>query len=1125
MYNRFIFVLFCFVGFSIQSQTFSKDFVSKKFLIKGDTIQIDSVSINSQRFTIFNSQSKLIPFQEYKIDFGKAILIIDSKKYTEIRVEYFRFPDFVTKNYTPFDEKLIVPNSTNTGKLYSLTTNKKVSEIKLFNGLKTKGFITRGITSGNNQNAVTNSALDLEISGKLSKDVTLLANIFDTNIPLQENGYSQNITDFDRIFIEMFSKNWRVKAGDISLENKESYFLNFSKQVSGLQVEANVNKKIKVGASGAIVRGKFNRFNFTAVEGNQGPYKLFGVNNEPAIVIIAGSETVYINGIPIKRGEDKDYTIDYNLAEIEFNTTFPITNDMRILVEFQYSDRNYSRFITYEEASFKSDNFNLSGYFYSENDAKNQPLQQSLTEEQKEVLVNAGNNQDLMISESAFRDEYSENKILYKKILTGATEVFEYSTISTDELYFVTFTNVGQNRGDYSIDKSTAIGTIFKYIGANLGEYSPIIRLVAPTKSQFFIVKSDYNPTEKTRLNTEIAFSNNDANLFSSIDDNQNTALAAKVGWEQILIDKKWQLKSNINHEFVQQNFKTIQRWESVEFNRDWNIVSNNATKNLFQSEFTLQNKKDDFILYRFNNLSYTNIFKGNKHELSSKIKLKNTSFSVDGSLLNNTSSLEDNSFLRAKAKIEHSFTKTWIGSFINFENNDRKNKTTQEFINLSHRFNEYETYLGIGDSTKIFAKIGINYRNNDSIKLNKFTEVNNRKTVYVNSKIIENKKTNLSVYANYRITENAFQVDEKSLNSKVIFKQRLFNDFLSFGTIYETSSGNIARQDYVYIKTEPGQGFYTWIDYNNDGIQDFNEFEIAQFQDQAEYLRIPKPNLIYIATQRAKWDQSLTLNFGKWATKEGFKKTISHFYNQSFLTIENEKERIGNSFYLNPFDIDENNLIGLNFSFRNSLYFNRNLQKNSFTYTYGSSKNKQQYFIGNQENNIKIHQLNYSHKFSSFWLIDLMTKSSMNTLETENFSNRNYEINVQEIEPKISFLFNKDNRFSVSYHYKKKKNQLQDFEKLQQQKFELDYFYIDKKKNQISASIQVFLNDFTGNTNTPVAYQMLEGLQAGENYTWNLLFNKKLNSFLNLNLNYLGRKSENSRTIHTGSVQLKAIF
>jgi hypothetical protein len=70
-----------------------------------------------------------------------------------------------------------------------------------------------------------------------------------------------------------------------------------------------------------------------------------------------------------------------------------------------------------------------------------------------------------------------------------------------------------------------------------------------------------------------------------------------------------------------------------------------------------------------------------------------------------------------------------------------------------------------------------------------------------------------------------------------------------------------------------------------------------------------------------------------------------------------------------------------------------------------------------------------------------------------------------------------------------------------------------------------VFLNDFTGNANTPVAYQMLEGLQNGKNYTWSLLFNQKLNSFLNLNLNYLGRKSENSKTIHIGSIQLRANF
>ncbi|MEE9407892.1 MAG: hypothetical protein V3V28_07440 [Polaribacter sp.] len=1125
MFKKILFFLLLFTGFSIQSQTISKDFRIKKFIIEKDTVQLDSVAINSQLFKVKNAFLKTIAATKYKIDFSQALLIINSKKYSEITVEYFRFPDFITKTYTPFNERLILPNGTNTGKLYSLTTNKKASEIKLFDGLQTKGFITRGITSGNNQNAVTNSALDLEISGKLSKEVTLRANIFDTNIPLQENGYSQNITDFDRIFIEMFSKDCRVKAGDISLQNKESYFLTFKKQVAGLQVEANINEHLKVAASGAVVRGKFNTFTIVGVEGNQGPYKILGPNNEAAIIMIAGSEQVYINGIQIERGEDKDYIIDYNLGEIEFNTTFPITNDMRIWIEFQYSDRNYTRFVTYEEASYKSDKLNVSGYFYSENDAKNQPLQQALTNDQKEILANAGNNTELMVAESAFLDTYNENKILYKKVSNGVVENFEYSTNENDELYNVTFTNVGANNGDYSIDRSTAIGNVFVFSGINLGNYKPIIRLTAPTKSQIFIVKSGYNPSKKMRFNSEVAISNNDANLFSNIDDENNTAIAAKIGWQQILIDKKWQLKSNINHEFVQKNFKTAQRWETVEFNRDWNLLTNNATKNYFQSEFTLQNKKEDFILYRYSNLNYIDEFNGNKHELQSKMKLKNNTFFVNASLLGNTSSLEDNSFFRAKAKAEHSFTKNWLGGFINFETNSRKNKTTQEFINTSHRFKEFETYFGLGDSTKVYTKIGFNYRNNDSIKSNTFTEINNRKSFYINSKLIQNKLTNLSVYANYRLTENNFSEDQKSLNSKIVFNKRLFNNFVNLGTIYETSSGNVARQEYVYVKTEPGFGYYTWLDYNNDGIQDFNEFEIAQFQDQANYLRVPKPNLRFIATQRAKINQTIAINLTKWSSKKGLKKALSHFYNQSFLMVENEQERIGNSFNFNPFDFNKNKLINLNFSFRNSLYFHKNLQKYSTTYTYGSSKNKQQYFIGSQENDIKLHQIDFAHKFATFWVLDLMGKFSKNNLETENFNNRNYNIDAKEIQPKISFLYNENNRLTAFYHYKNKQNSLQDFEMLNQQKFGLEYFYINSKKNQISANVNVFLNDFTGNVNSPVAYQMLEGLQDGKNYTWSLLFNQKLNSFLNLNLNYLGRKSENSKTIHTGSIQLKAFF
>ncbi len=1125
MTKNLLFVLCLFFGIVAHAQKTSKDFRVKKIEIKKDTIQIDSVGINPTNFKVFTSDKTAISSTDFQVDFSTAQLIINAKKYPKIIIEYYRYPEFVTKTYSPFDKKLIVPDTNNTGQLYSLTTNKKRGNSKLFDGLNTQGFITRGITIGNNQNAVTNSSLDLNISGKLSDKVGIRANIFDTNIPLQQNGYSQNITDFDRIFVELFSKNWRIKAGDVSLRNNESYFLNFEKQVSGLEVEANLSDKTTISASGAVVRGRFSIFNFVGIESNQGPYKILGPNNEPVIIIVSGSDTVFINGIQLNRGKTKDYTIDYNIAEIRFNTTYPITNDMRIRIEFQYSDRNYTRFITYEKAQYKSDNFSIFGHFYNENDAKNQPLQQSLSDSQKQILANAGNDFSQMVAPSSFVDEYSPNRIQYKKVTVGAIETFKYSTDKNDKVYSITFTNVGANQGDYVIDNTIATGTIFRYAGNNAGNYNPIIRLIAPTSLQIFDVNASYHPSGKTKINAELAYSDNDLNLFSSINDNQNKRVAGKFNWQQTILDKIWKLKSDINYQYIQNNFRTVQRFQNVEFNRDWNLVNPSGNQHQIGAKFILQKSDSNYVAYGFNYLNFSDNFSGSKHKIQSKLTFNKTIFSTNGSLLNNTSEVEKDIFFRLKSNVEHSFGKPWAGAFINFETNERKDKNTDAFINLSHQFKEYETYVGVGDSTKVFAKFGVNYRTNDSIRSNNFTQINNRKTFYVDSRIIQNKRTNLSLYANYRLTGNAFAKNEKSLNSRLVYNQRFFNNFITLGTVYETSSGNIARQDYVYIKTEAGQGFYTWVDYNNDEIQQFEEFEIAQFQDQADYLRVALPNLRYVPTQRAKWKQSITINPSQWANKTGFKNIFSHFYNQTYLLVDNEQQRIGDSFNLNPFDLDESKLLALAFNFRNSFYFNRNLQKYSLTYTYGKTRNKQQYNIGNQENNSIIHQLEFQHKLTKFWLFDLKGVASENNLKTKNFTNRNYQIKSNELAPKFTFLYNKDHRFSVFYEFAKKENQLQGLEKLQRQKFGAEYFFISKKQNQISANLTMFLNDFTGNANSPVGYQLLEGLQVGKNYTWNLLFNQKLNSFLNLSLNYLGRKSENSKAIHTGMVQLRAIF
>ena len=1118
------FLILFFVGFFANSQNTSSDFRSKKFIVSKDTIRFDSVPINPQNFKVLSNQRILYP-TEYQILYNEALLVISSLKYPKITIEYFRFPTFITKTYSPFDKNFIVPNNSNTGQLYSLTTNKKASELKLFDGLKTSGYINRGITSGNNQSTVANSSMDINIEGKLSDKVTIRANIFDTNIPLQENGYSQSITDFDRIFIELSSKNWRVKAGDVSLKNENSYFLAFEKQVSGLEVAASINDNTNIAASGAIVRGQFSAYKFVGVEGNQGPYKIFGPNNEPNFVIIAGSEKVFVNGSKITKGINDDYLIDYNIGEIRFNTTFPITNDMRIRVEFQFSNRNFTRFVSYEKAEYKTDKIELSGYFYNENDVKNQPIQVNLTAAQKQILANAGNNTDLMVGESAYPDEYDVNRILYKKVQDGNNDYFEYSTSENDDLFTVTFSNVGNNEGDYTLSETFANGNVFVYVGTNLGNYKPITQLIAPTKLQVAVLNSSYIPNEKTRISAEVAFSNSDQNLFSTIDNNKNKGIATKLAWKQTLLDKKWKLLSTVNYLFIHRNFNTIQRFQSVEFNRDWNLNNPIGNQQQIGIDINLQKSEDNFLNYSFQQLQFSDSFKGEKHLITSNMQFGNTSFYSNSSFLSNNSEIQDNTFLRVKAGVEHHFLKSWFGGFLNIESNNGKIKPSQEAILTNHQFKEYEGYIGIGDSTNVYAKVGFNYRDNDSIRSNAFTEINNRKTYYLDAKIIQTERTNLSLFANYRETENTILENQKTLNSRIIYNQRFFKNFITLGTRYETSSGNVAQQDFVYVEVEAGQGFYTWIDYNDNGIQEFDEFEIAEFQDQANFLRVPLPNLQFIATQSAKINQSITLNASQWGTKNGLKKVLSHFYNQFFLSSRNELERTRNSFNLNPFNISKDQQISVNFSIKNSLYFNRGQKKFSTTYTFAKAENKQQYSIGSQDTDTNYQQIDFQHKIGKFWLIDLQGKLSENKLETENFNNRNYEINVVALQPKISYVLNNDNRFSAFYHMKNKENILAEFEKLKQQKIGVEYFYTGKSTSQFNANFTTFFNDFSGNPNSPVGYQMLEGLQEGTNYTWTFLWSKKLNSFLNVNLNYKGRKSLNSKTIHTGTINLKAIF
>ena len=474
-----------------------------------------------------------------------------------------------------------------------------------------------------------------------------------------------------------------------------------------------------------------------------------------------------------------------------------------------------------------------------------------------------------------------------------------------------------------------------------------------------------------------------------------------------------------------------------------------------------------------------------------------------------------------------------WAGAKFSTEDNEQRAITTDSLTTLSQRFRAYEAFVGIGDSTQVYAEVGYIKRYNDSLRNNNLERVNSSNTYYLKSRLIQNKNTSLQLFLNYRDlkSEDSSTEDEQSLNSRLNFNQKLFNNLIVSNTSFETNSGTLAQQDFTYVEVEAGQGAYTWIDYNDNGIQELDEFEIAQFTDQGSYIRVLLPNQVYVQTHQNRFGQTLTINPQPWSVSEDKSKQFwSHFYDQASFIVDSKKLKNGNSFNLNPFealkdDLDTDDYVSLNYSVRNVLFLNRGKQHYTTSYTFLTNKSRNLLSTGIQQNKTNNHQLNFNHKFNVNWLVTSLASLGTKESKSENFTSQNYTIDEYLFQPKMSYLFNENAQFDIFYQYTSKENTSGSLESLAQNNYGLSFTYNNAQKIALTGEFNYFKNEFEGNSNSPVAYQMLEGLQPGKNFTWSLLAQKKLTKYLDLNLNYFGRKSETSKMIHTGTVQLKAYF
>jgi hypothetical protein len=87
------------------------------------------------------------------------------------------------------------------------------------------------------------------------------------------------------------------------------------------------------------------------------------------------------------------------------------------------------------------------------------------------------------------------------------------------------------------------------------------------------------------------------------------------------------------------------------------------------------------------------------------------------------------------------------------------------------------------------------------------------------------------------------------------------------------------------------------------------------------------------------------------------------------------------------------------------------------------------------------------------------------------------------------------------------------------------DLRHAKAQKSTINTSVTYTNIKFIGEVNTAVGYELLQALQPGNNVLWSAQWQLKIAAGLQLQVSYNGRKSPGAQSIHTGRMQVNALF
>jgi len=750
-------------------------------------------------------------------------------------------------------------------------------------GLQKSGSLTRGFTVGTNRDLTLNSGLRLQLAGRLSDDIDVVAALTDENTPIQPEGTTQTLREVDKVFVELRNPTFNATLGDFNLEvdaARGGEYGALSRKLQGVTGSVNLSSGSRlptsVSITAASARGTYHTNQIQGIDGVQGPYRLTGRNGERRLIVVTGSERVYVNGTLMTRGESNDYTIDYAAGEVTFSSKRLITNASRIVVDFEYNERAYSRNLLgtsiAAEAGGGAVTFRASAY--QESDDPDSPIEADLSDEARTILAQSGNDR--------FRATLPGIRFVGRDSLTGrpagvyilkdtlidarTVSILVYAPGDSNAFYDASFSPVDFVPPDSAGYVRSSIG-VYRFAGLGAGSYLPVRFLAMPQQHRVLNLNTDVSVTRSLNIRGEFAASTFDPNrlapagisdgsaytLGMAFTPKQNSIAGIDVGD----VDLQLRLRQR------QAEFRPLDRAENVEFGREWDVATERTSDERI-GELSLGWRVRPWlgVTGSYGSLARTGQINSDRWRFDADLRDSSSRavrYQVERIRTTSEPTRIVGSWFRQQGDAS---TELWgLRPGARFESEDRS-VTMSGMDSLragSFRYVDVAPRLEYNGTGSLVLRAEVQFRSEDSSVTGSMRHASDAVTQAYSGQWSPSRTMNTSITLNLRRVRFAEEfrlrgnADGDYLLVRSQSKAAGWDRFVESDLYYEFSNQRSARLERVFVRVQQGTGNYRFLgDLNANGVADEAEFEPTRFDGEYVLLYLPGEQLLPVSDLKA---------------------------------------------------------------------------------------------------------------------------------------------------------------------------------------------------------------------------------------------------------------------------------